>query len=45
LLVRASWGRLVMTLTALDLPALERPANATSAALSAGQSSKVAALV
>jgi hypothetical protein len=35
----------VMALMALDLPALERPAKATSTALSAGQSCRRAALI
>ena len=45
LLVRASpdWEQIL--LIALDLPAFDRPANATSASLSAGHSDKTEALV
>ena len=45
LLVRASEGWEQRQLIALDLPAFDRPANATSAELSAGHSDKVDALV
>ena len=45
LLVRASEGWEQRQLIALDLPAFDRPANATSAELSAGHSDNVDALV
>ena len=45
LLVRASPGWEQIQLIALDLPAFDRPANATSASLSAGHSDKSEALV
>jgi hypothetical protein len=45
LLVRASARRCTMALMALDLPAFERPANATSAPASGGNCPGAAALV